>query len=268
MEISPRLRLVIRVFVGLVFSVYGIVKIFGGQFYYGDWSMTRATVDGPGFVWAFYGYSPYYGRFIGFAELVPALLLFRARTATIGAAMLFPVALNITVMDFFYHFPAVKWMVLLYTGLLGVLLYADRAKLLFLLEPTESIQAYRAAVPHLPAPVAPRPLSRSARQLAYGVLALFLVFLANLVGTALVPGPEASAQAAVVARPDAPTTLHLVRSRYTGLYGINRRAEVVLAGGADGADTVVVTAHRASGFTPWRIDSIGRRPPNALPSRR
>ncbi|MBC7897669.1 MAG: hypothetical protein H7066_19785 [Cytophagaceae bacterium] len=253
MTLNPRLLTAIRIFVGLVFAVYGVVKIFGGQFYYGDWTMSKATVEGPGLVWAFYGYSPYYGRFIGFCELLPALMLFVPRTATVGAALLLPVALNITVMDFFYGFPSVKWMALLYTALLGVLLWADRAKLLMLIEPASKVEQYRTMAASLNAGTPRAPLSRRARSIAYVVLGVFVLFLANLIGTALVAGPEAQATAAARAAPGAPDDLRMARSRYTGLFGVNRRAEVLLVGGSD---TVRAFAHRASGFTPWRIDSL------------
>lgn len=253
MTLHPRVLTGIRIFVGLVFTVYGVVKIFGGQFYYGDWTMSKATVEGPGLVWAFYGFSPYYGRFIGFAELLPALMLFMPRTATIGAALLFPVALNITAMDFFYGFPSVKWMALLYTALLGVLLWTDRAKLLMLLEPTAKIEQYRGMAHMLSNPAPRAPMSSRTRGLVYGVLGVFVLFLANLIGTALVSGPEAEAAARARDVPGVTDSVQMVRSRYSGLLGVNRKAVVVLAAGGD---TVHAFAHRASGFTPWRIDSI------------
>ena len=56
---------VIRVFIGQVFLTYGLVKVLGGQYDYGPWVMDKATVDGPSLVWAFYGYSPVYGRATG-----------------------------------------------------------------------------------------------------------------------------------------------------------------------------------------------------------
>src|SRR5687768_4484860 len=89
----------IRVFLGLVFITYGTVKVLGGQYYYGPWVIDKATVDGPSLVWAFYGYSQIYGRATGFFELIPGIMLLVPRTATIGAAALFAVSLNITIMD-------------------------------------------------------------------------------------------------------------------------------------------------------------------------
>ncbi|MEO7964929.1 MAG: hypothetical protein ABIT38_13585, partial [Gemmatimonadaceae bacterium] len=128
MPIAPTRRTspvitIVRGFLALVFITYGVVKIFGGQYYYGDWTISKATADGPGLVWAFYGFSPVYGRFIGFCELIPGILLLIPRTAMVGAMALFPVALNITMMDFTYRFPSVRYMALLYTVLLAFLLW-------------------------------------------------------------------------------------------------------------------------------------------------
>ena len=256
-RVTSRLLLVLRVFVGVVFVGYGIVKILGGQFFYGDWTMSKSTVGGTFLVWAFYGYSPYYGRFIGFAEFIPAVLLLIPRTATVGAVLLFPLALNVTVMDFFYGFPSVKWMALLYTTILGVLLWADRGKLLLLLEPTEKVDAYRVAARSMT--VAPRaPMATGLRRALVAALVILLVFLANLIGASLVAGPEQAAEAIVRASPTAPADVRLLRSRYTGLYGIGRTAYIDFVAGPLGADTIRVYAHRASGFTPWGIDSVAK----------
>ena len=43
---------VIRVFIGLVFLTYGLVKVLGGQYDYRPWMMDKATVDGSSLVWA------------------------------------------------------------------------------------------------------------------------------------------------------------------------------------------------------------------------
>src|SRR5512138_152844 len=61
---------VIRVLLAITFATYGLVKVLGGQYNYGDWVIDKKTVDGTSLVWAFYGYSPFYGRFTGLFELV------------------------------------------------------------------------------------------------------------------------------------------------------------------------------------------------------
>src|SRR5215469_2473027 len=96
----------IHIFLGITFLFYGLVKVAGGQFKYDGFVLDSQTTDGPSLVWCFYGYSPLYGRLIGLAEIIPALLLFLPRTRTIGALLLLPIAANITAMDFCFHFPA------------------------------------------------------------------------------------------------------------------------------------------------------------------
>src|SRR5215470_6061598 len=127
---------IIRVFLGIVFATYGLVKLLGGQYNYGDWVIDKNTVEGTSLVWAFFGYSPFYGRFTGLYEFIPAIMLLIPRTATIGAGALFAVSLNILAMDFAYHYPAVKYFALVYTVLLAILVWADRPKwALLLLDP-------------------------------------------------------------------------------------------------------------------------------------
>ena len=122
--------LVIRLLMALVFAFYGCVKLAGGQYYYGDWDdLSKSAVDGTSLVWLFYGYSPFYGRVTGLFELVPALMLLFRRTTFIGACALFAVGLNITLMDFAFDYPFVKYMAALYTVLCGFLVVQDRAGL-------------------------------------------------------------------------------------------------------------------------------------------
>lgn len=81
-------------------------------------------------VWALYGYPPVYGRFTGLYEVVPALLLLSRRTATLGALGLFAVSLNVTVMDFAFGYPMVKYFALTYTLLCVFLIVQDRERLM------------------------------------------------------------------------------------------------------------------------------------------
>ena len=37
---------VIRVFLAITFATYGLVKVLGGQYNYGDWVIDKKTVDG------------------------------------------------------------------------------------------------------------------------------------------------------------------------------------------------------------------------------
>lgn len=129
-KLLPRLTMAARVVLFAVFVSYGTLKLSGGQYDYGDWVISHDEPDGTSVVWAFYGYSPAYGRFTGLYELLPALLLLSRRTVTLGALGLFAVSLNITVMDFAYGYPMVKYFCLAYTLLCVFLIFQDRERLL------------------------------------------------------------------------------------------------------------------------------------------
>lgn len=125
--------LIIRLFLVAVFLFYGWTKLAGGQFYYGDWTISKAERPGPVLVWAFYGYSPFYGRLVGLFEVLPAIMLLFGRTSLVGAGALFAVSLNLTLMDFGFGFPFVKYTVLLYTVLCLILVLYEKDKLRALL---------------------------------------------------------------------------------------------------------------------------------------
>ena len=123
----------VRLFLAITFLCYGLLKVLGGQFLYGGFLLDSRSVDGPTMVWAFYGYSSVYGRLIGVAEMAAGALLLVPRTRTLGALLLLPIAANITVLDFCFAFPAVKYFALTLTLLDLVLLAAERDKLKALL---------------------------------------------------------------------------------------------------------------------------------------
>ena len=237
MKLPHGVWVAIRWFLAIVFFTYGTVKLFGGQFYYEDWVIDKKTVGGPFLVWAFFGYSPYYGRFVGLAELMPALLLLWRRTATLGALVLFPVALNITAMDFAYDFPSVKWAALLYTVLCGLLLLHDAERLW----------------PALIAPPAPARLQARTRWMLAAAGAPVLVFGLHLIAGAVRPGAEGAAAASLGWGKEA----KLVRSDYTGLSGLNRQGVVEFEG--PGGKRAVVKVSRPTGFHDWRVEKVEAR---------
>ena len=248
---------VIRVFLAITFATYGLVKVLGGQYNYGDWVIDKKTVDGTSLVWAFYGYSPVYGRFTGLFELVPAILLLIPRTATIGAAALFAVALNVTAMDFGFHYPAVKYFALGYTVLLAVLLWADREKLSLLLLNREQARAIMASPPAVNAE-ASRPLfSPVMRRVLLTAAGLFVLGAANVAALSISKGPEPVARRAVEGRMQPNERLELLRSRQTGLIGVDWTATVDYAViGTQSTDTLTVHARKITALFPWRVTAI------------
>ena len=255
--------LAIRVFLAVVFISYGVVKLLGGQFYYGDWTMSKSTASGPFLVWAFYGYSSFYGHVMGLFELVPAVMLLFRRTVTAGAAALFAVSLNITIMDFGFDFPAVKYACAFYTALCVVLLVCDYKKLLlFVGSREETAEAFAEASRYrLQHHEAPSRLSKRALTLGLIVLIPFIVFALNLLGTALDPGPQVKAEAALVARGFRSGDLQLVRTRMQGAWGINRTGEVVFKLVNSGSPKLIrIDAIRPNGFVSWRVTKIEVEP--------
>lgn len=164
----PRMVILSRTLLALVFLFYGGIKLFGGQYYYGDWTMSKSDFNdnATSLVWAFYGYSPIYGRFTSLFELIPALMLLIPRTATLGALGLFAVGMNITVMDFTYHYPQVKYFVLGYTILAGLLVAFDRPRLRLMIAPQAQVVHATETLstrPHHQGPNPPRAWHRLAR---------------------------------------------------------------------------------------------------------
>ena len=248
---------VIRVFLAITFATYGLVKVLGGQYNYGDWVIDKKTVDGTSLVWAFYGYSPMYGRFTGLFELVPAILLLIPRTATIGAAALFAVALNVTAMDFGFHYPAVKYFALGYTVLLAVLLWADREKLSLLLLSREQARVVAASPPTLSAEASQPLFSPAMRRVLLTAAGLFVIGAANVAALSISKGPEPVARRAVEGRMQPNERLELLRSRQTGLIGVDWTATVDYAViGAQSTDTLTVHARKITALFPWRVTAI------------
>lgn len=250
---------IMRVFLGIVFVTYGLVKVLGGQYNYGDWVIDKNTVDGTSLVWAFYGYSPFYGRFTGLFELVPAILLLIPRAATIGAGALFAVSLNVVVMDFAYHYPAVKYFALAYTVMLAILMWADRRKWeLLLLDPR------RADALVLPPDAfawrAPSPFSLSTRRALRVLTALFALGAAHLVILSVTNGPAAASRRVLESRVQPGERVQLLGFRQTGLIGVNSLATVDFAVvGPQGTRTLAVHARRIS-VLPWRVTDVGGEP--------
>jgi hypothetical protein len=245
---------VIRVVLAIIFVTYGLVKILGGQYNYGDWVIDKKTVAGTSLVWAFYGYSPLYGRFTGLFELVPALMLLNRRTATIGAGALFAVSLNVTAMDFGFHYPAVKYFALAYTTLLAVLLWADREKWALLLVDPGRVHTLPTADDAAPERSA---LSPAVRRVMLVGVGLFVLAAVNVALLSVKNDLDGAARRALATRLGPDARLELVRSRQTGLVGIDWTGTVVFAVlGSGMPDTVTVQARRITAFRPWRVTAV------------
>lgn len=94
---------VARVLLGLAMMPYAIDKLFDLQFKVPAWSYAQplGSTSGSTLAWAMFGYSARLQILLGIFELVPGLLLLNVRTRRVGALLLFPVLLNIVLINFF-----------------------------------------------------------------------------------------------------------------------------------------------------------------------
>ncbi|MFS3927114.1 hypothetical protein ACR3I8_11925 [Priestia flexa] len=92
----------LRIFLGIVFLIYGSVKIVFGQF--GEPTPEALALNGEGFVmaWRFFGYSKEYEIIIGIGEVVAAILIMIPRTALFGAICYFPIVINVMMINYFF----------------------------------------------------------------------------------------------------------------------------------------------------------------------
>ena len=94
-----------RYYLGLFLIVYGVIKLFEGQFgppYIGRLEQNYGESSPMGLLWTFMGHSKAYTFFGGLMELIAGLLLLFRRTTIAGALMAFGVMLNVAMMNYCY----------------------------------------------------------------------------------------------------------------------------------------------------------------------
>jgi hypothetical protein len=94
----------LRYFLALTLLGYGFAKVFATQF-----PQLWANLDTPPseltpmrVAWQFFGYSRTYQQFLGWAEVVPAVLLLSRRLATLGALLAIVVLTNVFALNIFF----------------------------------------------------------------------------------------------------------------------------------------------------------------------
>ncbi|MGC1782244.1 MAG: hypothetical protein WA708_06985 [Acidobacteriaceae bacterium] len=263
---SPAIRrtiLVLRIFLAIVFINYGLVKVLGGQYYYGDWTISKSTVDGNGLIWAFFGYSPIYGRLTGLFELLPGIFILFRRTAWASAAALFAVSLNVTLMDYLFHFHgAAKQGALVYTILALAVVLLDYKKLRLVLASPEEVQAASTAL-RAKSSIIETNSKRHRPALITAcivIVAAFIVLDANFQLVALQSQnmPEKRARAALTERGLHSDELTFVRGGMRpGFLGFNNRGWVDFkVQTPTGARNIRVNEISPSGFVGWRVVAV------------
>ena len=101
------LTVCVRFYVGLMLINYGLVKVVQLQFpppAFGRLLTTYGESSPMGLAWTFLGFSKGYNLFMGVAELMAGLLLFR-RTVAIGAIITLMTTANVMAVNYFYDVP-------------------------------------------------------------------------------------------------------------------------------------------------------------------
>jgi hypothetical protein len=98
------LRRVIRYLTAIMLLLYGFAKINGSQFTILDSELDKpmGLVSGFWLTWYYFGYSPFFGNFLGVVEIAGALLLTFRRTTLLGACILAGVLGNVVLIDICY----------------------------------------------------------------------------------------------------------------------------------------------------------------------
>ncbi len=99
------LRVVVRFRLAAILITYGFIKVFPLQMPYPSLS-NLLTNYGDLYAWRIYfqtlGIAPHYESFLGFVELLAAVLLFNRRTVTFGVGLIFGFIGNVAVANGFY----------------------------------------------------------------------------------------------------------------------------------------------------------------------
>jgi uncharacterized membrane protein YphA (DoxX/SURF4 family) len=98
-------QLVARFALAFFFITYGLAKLNGNQFIKMGSVLDRPVSQLSGFelTWVYFGYSPLFSGFIAWGQLTCAVLLLFDRTKRIGMLALFPIILNIVLVNFCYN---------------------------------------------------------------------------------------------------------------------------------------------------------------------
>ena len=103
-RVQPILVFLLRMYLAWIIMSYGLAKVFAGQFPQLMANMDARMIElSPMRVaWAFFGYSKSYQMFLGWGEVIPALLLLFRRTALIGALLMVVVMTNVWLINIFF----------------------------------------------------------------------------------------------------------------------------------------------------------------------
>ncbi|APD07397.1 uncharacterized protein UJ101_01890 [Flavobacteriaceae bacterium UJ101] len=128
------LELVWRFFTAIYMFKYGYVKFGGHQFAYGKqlYDKTLNEISGFDLMWVFFSYSDTLTAIIGCLQILGGFLLLFNKTKLIGVVILFPILLNILLIDYFYGLPGILQAlvnVVFYLLVLLLICYNERTRI-------------------------------------------------------------------------------------------------------------------------------------------
>lgn len=103
-RVQPFLVFLLRMYLAWIIMGYGLAKVFASQFplLMANMDARIAELTPMRVVWSFFGYSKAYQIFLGWGEVIPALLLLFRRTTLIGALLMVVVMLNVWLINIFF----------------------------------------------------------------------------------------------------------------------------------------------------------------------
>lgn len=101
-------QVVLRIFLCSAMILYGLAKIFKGQFADPSLELLIQNVGDMspmGLAWTFMGHSMFYNIFTGSLEIIGGLLLLNRKTVSLGSLVILGVMINVVFMNFTYDIP-------------------------------------------------------------------------------------------------------------------------------------------------------------------
>lgn len=135
-------RVMLRVFLFAAMTLYGLAKVFKGQFADPNLELLLQPVgemSPMGLAWAFMGHSMAYNIFLGGLEILGGLLLLNRKTVTLGALIVFGVMINVLIMNLTYDIPVKLFSTHLVLMSL-ILLMADRQRVISFFIKNEQVE--------------------------------------------------------------------------------------------------------------------------------
>jgi uncharacterized membrane protein YphA (DoxX/SURF4 family) len=99
---------ILRVFLCIAMILYGLAKVFKGQFADPSLELLLQPVgemSPMGLAWTFMGHSMVYNIFIGALEILGGLLLLSRKTSTLGSILILGIMVNVAIMNLTYDIP-------------------------------------------------------------------------------------------------------------------------------------------------------------------